>query len=420
MKLLNRTSYILITTILFVVFFGSIVFYLILKTTTEREIKRELHSRMAFVLYEFMEDPSIYSGLSLPGYITVEKGVAEGQFGIFKDTILLDELDNSYKQYKSLSAYMEIDSEHYLVQVYKSLNVSNQLIERITLIVTIIIIVFILFIYLLNRFIFERVWADFFVTVDKVKSYNVDAETSIQFDPSDIYEFNLLNSTLNQMIDNLREDYLSVKEFTGNISHEIQTPLSIIRLKCELLLQSVPLSNSQAGLIRDIQKTNSRLSRLNKTLVLLTKIENKQFPNKDKISVDEVIKRHLEDFSSLARLRNINLKYEMTEDISLYGDPMLIDVLLVNLIKNSVVHNIDNGEIVIELNAKLLKISNSGEDSDLSDKKIFDRYTKFAGKNESIGLGLSLVKKICDLYGFEIRYEYLNGLHIFRVLFRWG
>lgn len=417
MKLLNRTSYILITTILFVVFFGGIVFYLILKTTTENEIKRELHSRMAFVLHEFLDDPSLYTGLSLPGYITVEKGPAEGQFGIFKDTILLDELDNSYKQYKSLSAYMEIDSEPYLVQVYKSLDVSNQLIERITLIVTIIIIVFILFIYLLNRFIFERVWSDFFVTVNKLKSYNVDAESSIHFEPSDIYEFNMLNSTLNQMIENLREDYLSVKEFTGNISHEIQTPLSIIRLKCELLLQSVPLSNKQAGIIRDIQKTNSRLSKLNKTLVLLTKIENKQFPTKDKISADEVIKRHLDDFSSIARLRNINLKYDITEDVTLYGDPMLIDVLLVNLIKNAIVHNIDNGEIEIELNGNLLQISNSGEDNDLSGKKIFDRYTKFAGKNESLGLGLSLVKKICDLYGFKISYEYLNRLHIFRVMF---
>ncbi|MCF8378935.1 MAG: HAMP domain-containing histidine kinase [Bacteroidales bacterium] len=418
MKLLNRTSYILITTILFVVFFGSIAFYIILKSTTDKEIKKELNSRMEYVIHEFRLNPTVFGSLSLPGYITVEEGSPETKsMPFFRDTILLDELDNSYKQYKSLTADVEVNSEFYRINVYKSLSVSNQLIERITLIVTIIIIVFILFIYLLNRFIFERVWADFFVTIDKLKSYNVDLDSSIHFEASEIAEFNLLNSALNQMIVNLREDYLNVKEFTGNISHEIQTPLSIIRLKCELLLQSMPLSNKQAELIRDIQKTNSRLSRLNKTLVLLTKIDNKQFPQKEKISVDEIIRRHLEDFTSLATLRNIELKYSKNADIYVFGDATLIDVLLVNLIKNAVLHNIDNGKIFIETKDNEIIISNTGEEKELQAKKIFDRYTKFSGKNDSLGLGLSLVKKICDLYRFKISYKYENNLHIFSLLF---
>ena len=91
------------------------------------------------------------------------------------------------------------------------------------------------------------------------------------------------------MIEKIRTDYENVKEFTGNISHEIQTPLSVIRLKSDLLLQTSPLNSEQANLIRDIQKTNSRLSKLNKTLVLFTKIDNNQFPIKEKISLTEVV-----------------------------------------------------------------------------------------------------------------------------------
>ena len=219
------------------------------------------------------------------------------------------------------------------------------------------------------------------------------------------------------MISKLHDDYVNLKEFTGNISHEIQTPLTIIRLKCELLLQSMPLKNSQAELIRDIQKTNSRLSKLNKTLVLLTKIDNEQFTQKERISIDEVIKSHLEDFTSLTKVRNIDLKYLMTADIPLIADPMLIDVLVVNLIKNAVLHNIENGEIIIEVNGKELTISNTGEETDLSNKNILNRYTKLNSKSDSLGLGLSLVKKICDLYDFTISYRYLNKLHVFIISF---
>ncbi|MCK4922755.1 MAG: HAMP domain-containing histidine kinase [Bacteroidales bacterium] len=419
MKLLSRTSYILITTILFVVFIGSIVFYIILKSTTDREIKKELQSTMQSIIHEFKENPNVYSGLSLPGYITVEKVNAEGHYQPFyKDTILLDELDNSYKQYKLFISEIKINSDFYRICIYKSLNVSTQLIERITLIVSIIIIIFILFIYLLNRFIFERIWSDFFLTVKKLKSYNVNKESKIHFENSEIAEFSLLNSTLNKMISKLHDDYVNLKEFTGNISHEIQTPLAIIRLKCELLLQSMPLNNRQAELIRDIQKTNSRLSKLNKTLVLFTKIDNDQFTHKERISIDELIKSHLDDFTSLTKLRNIDLKYLMTDDIPLIGDPMLVDVLIVNLIKNAVLHNIENGEVIIELNGGELTISNSGEKTDLSNKNILDRYTKLDRKSDSLGLGLSLVKKICDLYGFTISYQYLNDLHVFTISFR--
>jgi len=418
MKLLSRTSYILITSFLFVFFIGSIVFYIILKSATEKEIKRELSSRMQYIILEFKENPSTYDSLSIPGYVKVEK-VEAGQCysPVFKDTIFLDKSDSSYKQYKSLNAKIKINSDFYQVNIYKSLVESTELIERITLVATLIIIIFVLFIYLLNRFIFASVWSDFFTTVDKLKSFDVNRGGEIQFAPSDIAEFKLLNSTLNQMIGKIQKDYVNVKDFTGNISHEIQTPLAIIRLKCELLLQSSPLDNEQAALIRDIQATNSRLSKLNKTLVLFTKIENRQFPDKEEVSIDKLIKHHLENFTSIAKIRNILIKYDAPTDIQILADPMLIDVLVVNLLKNAVVHNIDEGEIFIEINEKELHISNTGEEADLSEKNIFDRYTNFNKGGGSLGLGLSLVKKICELYGYSIDYQYANKHHNFKVSF---
>lgn len=401
---------------LFILFIGSILFYLFLKSATDKENKKELTSRLNNIVFKIKENPNLYSSLSIPGYVTIEKVDSEECYTpYFKDTILVDGYDNSYKQYKTLSTVSEINSELYHIKLYKSLIESNELIERITLIVTIIVILFIIIIYLLNRFFFKSVWYDFFQTIDKLKTFDVNNSTEIHFTSSDTAEFELLNSTLNRMIREIHKDYLNIKEFTGNISHEIQTPLTIIRMKCELLMQSKSLNKSQAALIRDIQKTNSRLSKLNTSLVLLTKIENKQFTQVEKISLDENIKNHLENFNSLIKVKGLELEYLKSNDISIEMDPMLADVFVVNLIKNAVTHNIENGKITIEINGNELKISNTGEKLDLSDKNIFDRYTSVSKKSGSLGLGLSLIKKICELYGFKIIYEFENNLHIFRL-----
>ncbi len=419
MKLLNKTSYIFITASLFIFFISGIVFYLILRSTIDKEIKSELNSRMHNITFKIKEDPDLYGNFSIPGYVAVKQVPAEDHFlPYFIDTVLVDELDNSYKLYKTLNIVTRIDSNYYRIGIYKSLIESNELIEKITLTATIITLLFILFIYLINRFVFGRIWSDFFVTVDKLKSFDVNKGNKIDFESSDITEFAILNTTLGRMIDKIHNDYVNLKEFTGNVSHEIQTPLAIIRSKCELLLQSDSLNEDQADLIRDIHRTNSRLSKLNNTLVLLTKIENAQFKNKEKISLDSIIKNHLKNFNSLLKARNILLEYIITRNIYLEIDPVLVDVLVVNLLKNAIMHNMENGKITIELSGQELEVSNTGKDIDLSDKNIFERYVKINKQTGSLGLGLSLVKKICDYSGYSVKYVYLNKMHVFSVIFK--
>ena len=243
MKLLNRTIYILITTMLFVFFIGSFVFYMILKASAEKEINDALSSRMAFLIEEIESSPENYAKLTIPAYITIERIKSDKVLpSESRDTILLNPEDSSYQMYRVLSADVVSASAVFRIHVYQSLQESNELIERIILIVTIIFILFILFLYLINRLMFGRIWSDFFRTVEKLKSFDVNSVTSIEFGESEITEFKLLNVTLNQMMEKIQRDYENVKEFTGNISHEIQTPLSVIRLKCDLLLQSSPLS----------------------------------------------------------------------------------------------------------------------------------------------------------------------------------
>ena len=94
---------------------------------------------------------------------------------------------------------------------------------------------------------------------------------------------------------------------------------------------------------------------------------------------------------------------------------MLIDVLLVNLIKNAVTHNIENGLVNIEVGRDEMLISNSGQNDDLSGLDIFERYKKIGKSDGTFGLGLSLAKNICDLYNLKLVYIYKDGLHCFRL-----
>lgn len=418
MKLLNRTSYILLTTIIFVFFAGSITFYFILKSATDREISNELETRMEFIQVEFSDNPEALKHLYLPGYIHVDTSAAYPHSETrMNDTMLLDQTDNTYQSYRFLASTMNTDEGYYEILVFKSLKGSNELVEIIVMVLTLINVVFILVIYLLNRFLFERTWSDFFKTIGILKSYDVNQGNEISFPPSEISEFDLLNSTLQQMIDKIDKDYKDINEFTGNISHEIQTPLTIIRQKSELLLQSEPLNPGQAKLIRDIQSTNSRLSKLNRTLVLLTKVENKHFTAREKINLHEVIENLLENFESLAEIKSITVIYKKNEEVTLMADSMLIEVMLLNLIKNAIGHNTEEGEILIQVDKNSFQISNTSKQPDLKGLDIFARYSKISKGKDSLGLGLSLVKRICIMYGYDISYAYHADRHVFTIMF---
>ena len=161
---------------LFVFLIGSVVFYFILKSSTEKEIGDELKSRMEFIKEEISNKPENYGRLHIPGYISIERiEPEEVEPALVADTILLNHEDNTYKLYRTLRSDEETSGGIYRVVVYKSLVESNELIERIILIDTVIIILFILFLYLINRFMIGRVWSDFFQTLEKLRSFDVNS-----------------------------------------------------------------------------------------------------------------------------------------------------------------------------------------------------------------------------------------------------
>jgi len=230
-------------------------------------------------------------------------------------------------------------------------------------------------------------------------------------------EFTQLNNFLKEMTDKALDEYSSLKEFGENASHELQTPLAIIRTKVELLVES-DINDEQAQLLGDIQKNIEKLARINQSLTLLSKLENNEYSSSENILFCKATKESLSSFEELIEMKSIELRKNIDKPISVKFHPALADILLNNLISNAIRHNIqENGIIELTLTEKSLIIKNTGKEPHVPTDQLFQRFKKGNQCDNSIGIGLAIVKQICDLNNIHIAYVYSSGWHTLELKF---
>jgi len=254
-------------------------------------------------------------------------------------------------------------------------------------------------------------------TLEKIKNFSLRRDKKVSFEHSRTKEFNKLNQFLEDMMTKMQRDFQNMKEFTENAAHEMQTPLSIASGKLEILLDAENLNEEQLAMITSAQQSLKRLSKLNKSLSLLTKIENKEFENVQEIDLSEELKRQIYDFDELIKLKSIVLSTVIEEHVHVKMDSVLCGVLITNLLQNAIRHNKEHGEIDITLDHTRLEISNTGDSLSTDPQLLFERFRKANQSHESLGLGLAIVKKIIDTSGFKIDYRYKDNKHIIEVQF---
>lgn len=239
----------------------------------------------------------------------------------------------------------------------------------------------------------------------------------LKLDHSPVNEFDDLNHAIESLTESNHQTYRNQKEFIENASHELQSPLAVFQSKLELLMQTKPLNEEQASLITDLASTSKRMSRLNKDLILLTKIDNDQFLKKETVSVKDILQKLIRQFEFQINHKSIRLIFNDEEDIRVDANKTLMEIMFSNLLSNAIRHNQQNGFIQIALGEGKLVIQNSGKSSSLDTQRLFRRFQKESQDVESIGLGLEIVNKICILYQYSIQYQFSNHMHIFSVLF---
>jgi signal transduction histidine kinase len=308
-----------------------------------------------------------------------------------------------------------IKNEPWKVMISQPLEGSRHLTILIAKVAVATISLTLLLVLLLNRRILSRIWSPFYQSLTMIKKFKVNDQTHPVFPDSSIEEFRLMNDHFTKAAENATRDYRNLKEFSENASHEIQTPLAIMRSSLDLLTQE-NMTARQSELLQSVYSSVRKLSRLQQSMVLLTKIDNRQFEQIGNIRIDLALREKMLQFQELLHPKNLRCSFELTETF-IPANKELLEILLNNLFSNAIRHNTTNGAMYVECKEKSLIIGNTGIDQPLDPDRIFRRFYRNSAQSENSGLGLSIIKQICDTTALQVQYEFENSLH--RFIIQW-
>lgn len=420
MQLLNKTitSYFTLSAILLLIAIP--VFYFALRTALINTADEELLATKTHIMPQLRDAVANHDQgtLYLYGYdIFFEKE----QPTTNRDSMYSAERGGSYSNKPSpsrlLASHLTINQEFYSLHIKTSLVDKLALIKRIILVLSVLLILLLLGLLVINRVLTKKIWQPFYTTLQRLQDYRVDRQPALHLEHASVNEFNDLNKAIQLLTERNYQAYTSQKEFTENASHEMQSPLAVFQSKLELLMQTKPITEDQAALITDLADASKRMSRLNKSLILLTRIDNNQFLEKENLSIKDILQKLLQQYEFQITQRSIHVTFNDATDLTLEASKTLIEILLGNLLSNAIRHNRHDGAIHILLKEKELVIGNSGRPSALDSQKIFVRFQKESSDSNSLGLGLEIVKKICDMNQYSIEYRFIDQMHTFSVRF---
>jgi len=412
MKLTTKTGLSFISSSAIFFLFGSVFMYYSVRVI----LAEDLSSRLYQMQNDFIENLNEYNDINLlkSKHVLIYK-TDRNNISSFSDTVLIE--NDQYVLYRKIRFYHSFNNSNYKIEILQSQAQTDLLIWRIVILNVALAMSFFLIIFFLNHLSVKRGLRIFYKTVSKLENYNIGKPELISFENSEIDELNKLTDVFKKMTLKISNDYKEQKEYTENVSHEIQTPLAIISAKADELLQSENLKKTELEQLEIIMNTTTRLAKINQALILLTKIDNRFYTNEESIPLLKLINEKLNFFKDLLSEKKVKLKLDINSSYTLLMNSYLADTLFLNLIKNAIMHNIVNGEIIIKLDSSTLSIINTGQELNITGD-IFKRFIRSENK-DSLGIGLSIVKKICGYYSIPISYNF-NNVHEFTLILEDG
>ena len=406
----------LLTWLPFVMLGGSVFFYLLMRGHVYHMQEQQLELKQANVWDAFRSGPV---PLHIKGEYDIERGSARpsARVGRQRDTSLYY-AGEGWNAFAILTREYRLGNETYAVTTYFSSKEITHLLIKIAVAEAVIFLLLLGAIIVINRRTSRRLWTPFYDAMAAIQTYDIVKNKPLALTgQTGIGEFDRLNLTLTQLIDRVYRSYNNQIQFTENASHELQTPLAIIRSKVELLMDAPHLTADIAALLVDINEANERLSQMNKNLLLLAKIDNDQFPEKSPVAVGALLGRLIAYYEAYFETNMPKITSGIETDLVLQANSALMEILVNNLLRNAILHNVPGGYIHIRLTGDQLLIENSGPALEGDVQRLFGRFEKGRQESRSTGLGLALVKQICQLYGFDVRYVHSEGKHSVCVLF---
>jgi len=416
MKLIVKSSIYYLVYTLFIFTIGTFLFYFLIRNVLFDGIDEAIHQEKV-QLIENLKYEKEFTELQQSDNIEIKRVDPDSKaFDKYYTKEIYSPQLNEYVDYRVLRSVFKHGNDYFEITIRQPLSEAEAHINSILPIEVSLFVGLIAGVLLIDRFISNKIWKPFYDLLDRLKNYDLVNIKIIKYQKSNVDEFDELSEIVDKMTTRIYKDFNSQKEFNENSSHELQTPLAIIRNKLELLIQSKNLKDEDMILIDPIFNTLKRLTQLNKSLILLSKIENNQYGELSRIDINDVLQNLLLGFEELINEKQISLDVQLGKH-TIWANQVLIEILLFNLISNSIKHNTEGGKINILLQNNYLEISNTGEKLPMAAERMFERFLKSSTSETSVGLGLSIVKKICDLYKYEIDYSNHGNFHSIRVRF---
>lgn len=333
----------------------------------------------------------------------------------YSDTLIYEPTDQEEDEYRKLQTQFTFQGKPYALTIVRTHLENPEIIGTISA-TLISLYIFVMGSLLLGgRYLTHRLWTPFYQTLTKLTAFELDSPVPIQFEPVRITEFDALNQAVSALTAKNQRTYQQQKQFIENASHEMQTPLAVIQTKIELMYQQPRLDQTQASLLDAVGSQIERLSRLNKALLLLSKIDNRQFTDRTRVVWSEIVASILPYFDEQAEKYRLQIELAIEPEAHVHTNPVLADILVSNLLKNAFVHNLPDGFVHIRTNGRSLVVENTGEAPDIAPHFLFERFRKVSKHKQTLGLGLAIVKSIVDVNGWQVAYDYTDKRHVLTV-----
>lgn len=364
------------------------------------------------------ELPAKNNGSNNQYYLTeVSEEYAESRDDIqYKDSMVYIVEKGETEPARILTTIFKNDEDRYYELTVSTPSIEkNDLRDAIQIWIIFLYVSLLLCIVIISVWVFYRNMRPLYVLLHWLDNYQTGKKNEPLKNKTRITEFRKLNDAAIRYAERTEQMFEQQKQFIGNASHEIQTPLAICRNRLEMLMEDESLSESQLEELMKTHQTLEYITKLNKSLLLLSKIDNGQFTDTRELNLNVLLGQNLEDYKEVYDYRNIKVDIAEHAEFRVTMNESLAVALLTNLLKNAFVHNIDEGHIRIVITSGSITFRNSGIDRPLDKEHIFERFYQGNKKEGSTGLGLAIADSICRLQHLKIRYFFEQEEHCFEI-----
>ena len=417
-KLLQKTlNYYFIYAVIILITVGPL-FYIVSNILYEDDANEDLYA-IKKQFDKFTKDDLTIKDITLWNKfnrdVNLQKFNGQNKDSVFEHSYY-DALNKENEPFRVLNSPVKIEGKWFTFSAKINMVEKENLIGSTAILFILLLLLLIIGFFIITNIISKKLWQPFYVALDKMEQFEIDKSTSVKLIQSTTEEFNRLNNAIDSLIYKNSKIYQSQREFIENAAHELQTPIAIFKGKLENILQRKDLNSEQYKLIEDLDNTTTRLVRLNRNLLVVSKIDNNTYNKIEKINLNEIINNQLNFFSEQALSKKISITTEL-EEVLVNSNHILAEMLISNLFLNTINHNVHKGKIFVKLTKDRIIFSNTGALLPLQTEKMFERFSKSNPTSQGNGLGLSIIKKIVDTNHWAINYHFKENYHTFEIVF---